>query len=199
MQVAYRETIVGAAEVTYIHKRAYGRTGEYASATIACEPIETLSSFRFENKASRLPAKSIEVVRDGLMKQKECGPLAGFPLIGVKAVLVDAKYHDADSTPRAFDIAARTALRNIRKTGLVRILEPFVTVVVTAPLERAEAIRVGLEAYGATSNKRAAGSGHVITASVPLKSLLGYEERLRRLSCNTQPSKPLSSATTSAM
>ncbi len=185
MQVAYRETIVGAAEVTYIHKRAYGRTGEYASVTIACEPIETLSSFRFENKASRLPAKFIEAVRDGLMKQKECGPLAGFPLIGVKAVLVDAKYHDADSTPLAFDIAGRTALRNIRKTGLARILEPVMTVEVTAPLEHAEAIRADFEAYGATSNERAAGSGHVITASAPLKSLLGYEERLRRLSCNT--------------
>ena len=98
MQVAYRETIVGAAE--WPSRRVCQR---YNRLRADRNPFE----LPVENKASWLPAKFIEAVRDGLMKQKECGPLAGFPLIGVKAVLVDAKYHDADSTPLAFDIAAR--------------------------------------------------------------------------------------------
>src|SRR5262249_15148928 len=123
--------------IQYTHKKQTGGSGQFAQVTIAFEPLPPDSGFVFENAVlgGAIPKEFIPSVEEGLRVQKESGPLAGFPVVDFKATLVDGKYHEMDSSPLAFEVAARAAFRDLAPTGVVRLLEPVMQVEVVTPEE----------------------------------------------------------------
>ena len=104
----YRETITRTHTQDYTHKRLFKDVGQFARVAIRFEPNPEGEDFVFETRAiSGLPEAYLVAVERGIRTLLESGPFAGFPIIGLKATLVDAAWHDTDSSPRAFEIAAR--------------------------------------------------------------------------------------------
>lgn len=137
-QVSYREAITKAAEIDYTHKKQSGGTGQFARVKIQFEPLaegETGFVFESEIKGGAVPKEYIPGVSKGLESVMNNGIVAGFPIIGVKAKLVDGAYHDVDSSVLAFEIAARAAFREGLKKGQARLMEPVMKVEVIVPEE----------------------------------------------------------------
>ncbi|TIL42058.1 elongation factor G, partial [Mesorhizobium sp.] len=112
-QVAYRETITRRHEQDYTHKKQTGGTGQFARVKILFEPNPESSEFLFESKivGGAVPKEYIPGVEKGINSVMTSGPFAGFPMIGVKATLIDGAYHDVDSSVLAFEIAGRACFR----------------------------------------------------------------------------------------
>ena len=108
-QVAYRETILGSAEVTYIHKKQSGGSGQFAKVTLSVEPLEPGKGREIENKikGASIPKEFIPGVEKGVESVAESGILAGFPIIDYKVTILDGLHHDVDSSVLAFEIASR--------------------------------------------------------------------------------------------
>jgi elongation factor G len=184
-QIAYRETIMRRGEVDYRHKKQMSGHGEFARVKIALDQPGPDSEYAclIRVAVSSLPAKWISGIRKGLETGLLSGPVAGFPLIGVTATLIDSAYHDTDSSPVAFEIAARTAVREgIRKAGPV-MLEPIMKVEVLTPEDCAERIVDDLRLRrGSIKNRNKAAAGVAIEAEVPAANLFGYFNSLRVIS-----------------
>ena len=134
-QVAYRETITKAAEIDYTHKKQTGGSGQFAKIKIRFEPGAENKGFEFVSAivGGAVPREYIPGVEKGLVSAKDTGVIAGFPMIDVKATLIDGAYHDVDSSALAFEIAARAAFREgIPKCG-PKLLEPIMSVEVVTP------------------------------------------------------------------
>ena len=183
-QVAYRETIGRGAQITFTHKSHSAGATAFAEVTILFEAGEPNSGYRFSNWIDEeiLPASLVEGVESGLMSAKECGLLAGFPVIDFEAVLVDAKYHDADSKSLAFEIAAIGAFRQLRESAFPLLLEPIMHIEVATPEDY-----VG-DVIGDLNNRRGMiqGTGQrgevlLLFAMVPLSNMFGYENVLRSM------------------
>ena len=121
--------------IKYTHKKQTGGSGQFAEVSIDFEPLPPGSGFVFENDVvgGSIPKEFIPSVEKGLKAQKECGLLAGFPVIDFKATLTDGKYHEVDSNALTFDIAARAAFRELAAKGAVKLLEPIMKVEVVTP------------------------------------------------------------------
>lgn len=136
-QVNYRESISRTSEVRYVHKKQSGGQGQFAEISMRFEPMESGSGYEFKSeiKGGSVPREYIPGVVKGLEECMSNGVLAGFPVVDVRAVLVDGTYHDVDSSVLAFQLAARGAFREgIRKAG-PRLLEPIMRVEVVTPDE----------------------------------------------------------------
>lgn len=136
-QVNYRESISKMSEVKYVHKKQSGGQGQFADITVRFEPLDAGSGYEFKSeiKGGAVPKEYIPGVMKGLEECMGNGVLAGFPVVDVRAILVDGSYHDVDSSVLAFQLAARGAFREgIRKAG-PRLLEPIMKVEVITPEE----------------------------------------------------------------
>lgn len=111
------------------------------------------------------------------------GPLASFPVIGMRVMLVDGSAHESDSTPRTFEIATGAAMRTVMKRGEPQILEPILRVEITAPEMYAEAIVADLKVRNGRSDGRGRRSRNGITMSalIPASGFIGYAEILSHL------------------
>ncbi len=116
-QVAYRETITRTHEEDYTHKKQSGGTGQFARVKIVFEPNPDGDEFKFESKivGGSVPKEYIPGVQKGIESVLSSGPLAGFPMLGVKATLIDGAFHDVDSSVLAFEIASRACFREAAK------------------------------------------------------------------------------------
>lgn len=131
----YRESISKVSEVKYVHKKQSGGQGQFADITVRFEPLEAGSGYEFKSeiKGGAVPKEYIPGVMKGLEECMSNGVLAGFPVVDVRAVLVDGSYHDVDSSVLAFQLAARGAFREgVRKAG-PKMLEPIMKVEVITP------------------------------------------------------------------
>lgn len=136
-QVNYRESISKVSEVKYVHKKQSGGQGQFADITVRFEPMEPGSGYEFKSeiKGGAVPREYIPGVMKGLEECMSNGVLAGYPVVDVRAALVDGSYHDVDSSVLAFQLAARGAFREgMRKAG-PRMLEPIMRVEVVTPEE----------------------------------------------------------------
>ncbi|KAG7016910.1 Elongation factor G-1, chloroplastic, partial [Cucurbita argyrosperma subsp. argyrosperma] len=159
-QVNYRESISKISEVKYVHKKQSGGQGQFADITVRFEPMDAGSGYEFKSeiKGGAVPKEYIPGVVKGLEECMSNGVLAGFPVVDVRAVLVDGSYHDVDSSVLAFQLAARGAFREgMRKAG-PRMLEPIMKVEVVTPEEHL---------------------GDVVDALVPLAEMFQYVSTLR--------------------
>ena len=134
-QVAYRETITREAEIDYTHKKQSGGSGQFARVKIVFEPNPEGEDFLFESKivGGNVPKEYIPGVQKGIQSVMDNGPVAGFPMLGVPATLLDGAYHDVDSSVLAFEIAARAAFREGAQKAGAKLLEPIMKVEVVTP------------------------------------------------------------------
>jgi elongation factor G len=181
-QVAYRETFRAAAKVEGKFARQSGGRGQFGHVWIEFEPNEEGKGFEFENKivGGVVPREYVPAVAAGLEDSMKNGVLAGYPLVDVKAALVDGSYHDVDSSEMAFKVAASLALKNaISKCNPV-ILEPVMRVEVVIPEEYMGDIMGQVTARrGRVEGMEARGNAQVVRAMIPLSEMFGYATALR--------------------
>ncbi|WP_102830624.1 elongation factor G [Bartonella bovis] len=183
-QVAYRETITKVAEIDYTHKKQSGGAGQFARVKIIFEPHDS-DDFVFESKivGGAIPKEYIPGVQKGIESVMGSGPLAGFPMLGVKATLIDGGYHDVDSSVLAFEIAARAAFREGAQKAGAQLLEPIMKVEVVTPEDYMGDVIGDLNSRrGQISGTEVRGIATVINAMVPLANMFGYVNTLRSMS-----------------
>ncbi|MFN4272875.1 MAG: elongation factor G [Aliihoeflea sp.] len=184
-QVAYRETITRAAEIDYTHKKQTGGTGQFARVKIVFEPNPESDEFVFESKivGGNVPKEYIPGVQKGIQSVLSSGPLAGFPMLGVKATLLDGAYHDVDSSVLAFEIASRAAFREGAQKAGAQLLEPIMKVEVVTPEEYVGGVIGDINGRrGQIQGQEARGIATVINAMVPLANMFKYVDTLRSMS-----------------
>jgi elongation factor G len=186
-QVAYREKLIRSATVIYTHKRQVGGSGEYAEVKIVAEPLPAGStpSFVFSNEVvgGAVPEAFIAGAVRGLESVLGSGVLAGFPVDDLKVSLVDGRFHQADSSERAFEIAARMALREALQKGGVVLLEPVMKIEIVTPEDSIGSITGDLKSRrGQIQSQDMRGDASVITATAPLANMFSYGDDLRALS-----------------
>jgi elongation factor G len=184
-QVGYRETIRRGGIIDYTHKKPFGPKSEFARIKIRLVPGEPGSGFIFEPQiaAAAVPAEYIPGVEKGLQSAVASGILAGFPVIDLKVELINGAYHDVDSSPMAFEIAARAAMREcLQKCGSV-LLEPIMKVEVTTPEDCAGTVLVDLRSRrGRMLRSTKIADGVLIEAFVGLADMFGYINNLHAMS-----------------
>jgi len=185
-QVAYREAITSSAEIDYTHKKQSGGTGQYARVKIQFQPLpEGQSGFVFasEIKGGTVPKEYIPGVVKGLESVMNNGIVAGFPIIGIKATLVDGAFHDVDSSVLAFEIAARAAFKQGLRKANARLMEPIMKVDVTTPEEHMGNVIGDINSRrGQVSELGERGNMKTVKAMVPLANMFQYVSTLRGMS-----------------
>jgi len=184
-QVAYRETITRRGEIDYTHKKQTGGAGQFARVKLVIEPAEPGEGIVFESAVvgGSVPREYIPGVEKGIRSAAETGVLVGFPLIDVKATLVDGASHDVDSSVMAFEIASRAAFREGIEKSAPRLLEPMMRVEVVTPEEYLGDIIGDLNSRrGSVSGMDSRANARVVTAMVPLANMFGYVNQLRSMS-----------------
>ncbi|WP_413452116.1 elongation factor G [Georgenia phoenicis] len=184
-QVAYRETIRRAAEkVDYTHKKQTGGSGQFAKVQVTFEPLDTAEGelYEFENKVTggRVPREYIPSVDAGIQDAMQNGVLAGYPMVGVKAILLDGGYHEVDSSEMAFKIAGSMVFKEgVRKADPV-LLEPVMDVEVRTPEEYMGDVIGDLNSRRGMIQSMTDATGiKVVRALVPLSEMFGYVGDLR--------------------
>jgi elongation factor G len=184
-QVAYRETIRKTVEKhDYTHKKQTGGSGQFAKVQISIEPLDPAGDtmYEFANKVTggRVPREYIPSVDAGIQDAMQYGILAGFPLVGVKASLLDGQYHDVDSSEMAFKIAGSMAFKEAARKASPVLLEPMMAVEVRTPEEYMGDVIGDLNSRrGQIQSMEDAMGVKVIRALVPLSEMFGYIGDLR--------------------
>jgi elongation factor G len=184
-QVAYREKISKPVTVDYTHKKQTGGAGQFARVKIVAEPLPPASGFVFENEiiGGTVPKEYIPGVEKGLESVLGSGVLAGFPVVDLKVALIDGAYHDVDSSALAFEICARSALREALQKGAPVLLEPIMKVEVVTPEDYTGSVIGDLNSRrGQIQGQDVRGNANVINAMVPLANMFGYVSNLRSMS-----------------
>ena len=185
-QVAYRETIrVPVDKVQGKFVRQSGGRGQYGHVVINIEPTEPGTGFLFEDAivGGAIPREYINPVQQGIREAMDSGVLAGYPLIDIKATLIDGSYHDVDSNEMAFKIAGSMALKEGVRKANPAILEPIMDVEVVTPDEYLGDVMGDLNSRrGKIGGMTQRAGAQVIGASVPLAEMFGYSTTLRSLS-----------------
>ncbi|MEZ5881042.1 MAG: elongation factor G [Nitratireductor sp.] len=184
-QVAYRETITQGHEVDYTHKKQSGGSGQFARVKILFEPNPEGEDFAFESKivGGNVPKEYVPGVEKGIQSVLNSGPLAGFPMLGVKATLLDGAYHDVDSSVLAFEIASRAAFREAAPKAGAQLLEPIMKVEVVTPEEYVGDVIGDLNSRrGQIQGQEMRGIAVVVNAHVPLANMFKYVDNLRSMS-----------------
>ena len=184
-QVAYRETLKSSVlKYDYTHKKQTGGSGQFAKVQISLEPMEVTveKAYEFENAVTggRVPREYIPAVDAGIQDAMQVGVLAGFPTVGVKAILVDGQYHDVDSSEMAFKIAGSMAYKEAARKANPILLEPLMAVEVRTPEEYMGDVIGDLNSRrGQIQSMEDATGVKVVRALVPLSEMFGYVGDLR--------------------
>ncbi len=181
-QVAYREKLTKKTEIDYTHKKQSGGSGQFAKVKIVFEPAEPGAGSSFESKivGGAVPKEYIPGVEKGFQSVLGSGVLAGFPVVDVKATLVDGAYHDVNSSALAFEIASRAAFREGLQKGGSVLLEPIMKVEVVSPEEHTGFVMGDLlSRRGHVQGQDMRANAVVINAMVPLSNMFGYVNQLR--------------------
>jgi len=183
-QVAYREAITRPAKIEYTHKKQSGGSGQFAKVVVEFSPLddeaETGFVFEQEIKGGSVPKEYIPGVAKGLESVMSSGILAGFPVIGCKATLVDGAFHDVDSSVMAFEIAGRQAARKGLREAGSKLMEPLMKVDVTVPEESMGDVIGDINSRrGMVAELAERGNMKVVRAKVPLANMFQYVSQLR--------------------
>ena len=166
------------------HKKQTGGSGQFAKVQLSFEPLDTAEGevYEFENAVTggRVPREYIPSVDAGIQDAMQFGVLAGYPMVGVKATLLDGAYHDVDSSEMAFKIAGSQAFKEgVRKANPI-ILEPLMAVEVRTPEEFMGDVIGDLNSRrGQIQSMEDATGVKVVNALVPLSEMFGYIGDLR--------------------
>ncbi|MBF5058227.1 elongation factor (EF) [Alcanivorax sp. 521-1] len=184
-QVAYRETFTKAADVEGKFVKQSGGRGQYGHVKVKFEPIDRDSDFVFEEQihGGVVPKEYFGAVQKGIDEQLQAGVLAGYPILGVKAILYDGSYHEVDSNENAFRMAGGLAVKNAAKEAGAVLLEPMMKVEAVTPEEYMGDVMGDLNRRrGIVQGMEDTLSGKIIRAEVPLSEMFGYATDLRSMS-----------------
>jgi len=187
-KVSYRESPSQSVEFNYKHKKQTGGSGQFAHIVGKMEPVpqdsEDALNFEFEDKISqgRIPKEYIPAVGKGFEDCMTKGPVAEFPVVGLKVTLLDGSYHDVDSSEMAFKIAAQGCFRENFMKMKPTLLEPIMNVNVEIP-ESYQGPVTGdiIVRRGMVTHTEVTGDNSVISAEIPLASMFGYATELRSM------------------
>lgn len=183
-KVPYRETITKAAEVTTRHKKQTGGHGQFAEAKIRLEPLPRGGGYEFVDKifGGAISQNYRPSVDKGIQYAAQMGPLAGYPVVDFRVVLLDGKEHPVDSSDMAFQICGRKAFREAVKLAGPTLLEPIMQVEITTPDEFLGDIMGDLNSRrGRVQGMEPADGQTVVKAQVPLAEMLTYSQALRSI------------------
>ncbi len=184
-KIPYKETIKLGAKAQGKYKKQSGGRGQYGDCWIQIEPLQRGEDFEFVNKivGGSIPRQYIPAVEKGIVEAMHEGVIAGFPMVGLKAMLYDGSYHSVDSSEMAFKIAGSMAIKKATQDAKPVILEPIVKMEVITPDEFLGNV------IGDLNGKRGkvqgvepqAGSSQKITALVPMAEMLTYANQLNSI------------------
>jgi elongation factor G len=184
-QVAYREALRIPVDQHYTHKKQSGGRGQFAEVYIEFTPLEGSTGFEFENGivgGSRSRESSFPRLRRASRGALDQGPLAGYPVEGVKARLYDGKFHNVDSDQVSFEIAGRMAFREAARRARPILMEPIMDVEVITPEEYMGDVIGDLNSRrGKIQSMGQRHDAHVIKAFVPLSAMFGYSTDMRSI------------------
>lgn len=184
-RVAYRETITQSVTAEGKFVRQSGGRGQFGHVVMEFEPLSDGTEFKFEDKVigGTVPREYISSVEHGVKDAMSSGVVAGYPVVGILARLVDGSYHEVDSSDIAFKIAGSMAFQEACRKAKPVLLEPIMEVEVVLPNEYLGDVMGDLQSRRASIkgiNSRP--DGQVLNAAVPLAEMFGYATRLRSLS-----------------
>ncbi|MEJ2619219.1 MAG: elongation factor G [Candidatus Thiodiazotropha sp.] len=183
-KVAYKETITGIvarAEGRFV--RQTGGHGQYGHVILCLTPDDTIDGVIFENSLShgKIPNQFIAAIEAGIIESSRSGVIGGYPVSGINVNLIDGSYHEMDSTPISFKVAAGKAFRNGLELGIPTLLEPVVSCNVITPEEQLGDVLAQLANRRSEIEGISDRPGHIksIHNMVPLSEMFGYATELR--------------------
>jgi elongation factor G len=185
-QVAYKETITVPVRAEGRHVRQSGGKGQYGHCVVEFAPQERGVGYEFVDKVvgGSIPREFIAPINAGIREAMETGGQAGYPIVDLKATVVDGSYHEVDSSEMAFKIAGSLALKEAIKRGRSVILEPIMAVEVVTPDDFMGDVIGDLNSRrGHIQGMELRAGAQVVRATVPLATMFGYATDLRS---NTQ-------------
>lgn len=183
-QVAYRETVSSVARAQGEFSRSAAGKNQFGQVTIEVRPNESGKGLEFVNELALevLPESYVKSVAKGAVEALRVGPVAGYPMIDVMAVLVDAAYDEEDATETAYTVAASIAARDAVRQASPIMMEPVFEVEVVTPEEYVGEVIADLSSrMGRVEGIQSRDILQVVTALVPLSQLFGYVTQLRSL------------------
>ena len=181
-QVAYKETIRNKVKAQGKFIRQSGGKGQYGDVWLELEPLEPGTGIQFESKivGGAVPKEYIKPTEDGFREATNTGILAGYPVVDIKATLVDGSYHEVDSSEMAFKIAASMAFKEACKQAKPVLLEPIMKVEIVVPEEyMGDVIGDVNSRRGRLEGMEAKNGMQTIHAFIPLSEMFGYATDLR--------------------
>jgi len=182
--VSYRETISASAVVELRHIRQTGGSGEFAVVKLEVSPGAPGSGFSFEStvRGGAIPKEFVKAVEQGCRESSHSGAIAGYPVVDVKATLLDGETHEVDSSDRAFKIAASLAMRDGMTEAKPILLEPVMAVEIVTPDQFVGAVQGDINArHGQILGIDLRGETQVLRVEVPLSKMFGYVSDLRSM------------------
>ncbi|MDA1278522.1 MAG: elongation factor G [Chloroflexi bacterium] len=183
-RVAYRETVTAIATAQGKLVRQTGGHGQFGDCTLRLEPLEPGGGLQFESAitGSTLPKEYFKPIEQGFREAARSGVLAGYPVVDLKAVLVDGSYHEVDSSEMAFKVAASMAFKAAMSKGKPALLEPIMNIEVVTPAEYLGDVLGDLNSRRSqVQNMEARGDVQVISAFIPLAETFQYATHVRSL------------------
>ncbi|MGK5092798.1 elongation factor G [Deltaproteobacteria bacterium TL4] len=187
-QVNYREAISAPADYDYLHKKQTGGSGQFAGVSGSIEPIsqegDSPINFEFVNQifGGSIPSEHIQACEHGFRDVMDKGPLAAFPMVGIRVFLKDGKYHDVDSSDLAYRLASQKAMKQAISRAKPMLLEPVMKVEVETPGEYQGPVIGDLSSRrGVIYGSEVKGEDTVVLAGVPLAEMFGYATQLRSM------------------
>ena len=184
-KIAYREKIKKTVQAHGRHKKQTGGSGQFGDVWIRFEPQEEQDEMMFAEEVfgGSVPKNFYPAVEKGIQEAVQKGPLAGYPMVGLKAVLYDGSYHPVDSNEMAFKLAAILAFKEAMPNAMPTLLEPIGALAVTIPEDY-----VG-DVMGDLSKRRGrpmgmnpdADGNTVVEAEVPMAEMSSYAIDLRAM------------------
>ncbi|HEX9990843.1 MAG TPA: elongation factor G [Chloroflexia bacterium] len=183
-QVAYKETFKRPVRARGLFKRQTGGRGMFGDAVVEFEPLDRGGGYEFVNKivGGSVPKEYIAPVGKGIQKKMESGGRAGYPLVDLRATLVDGSYHEVDSSEMAFEIAGSLALQEAMEKAGTSILEPIMRMEIVTPEQFMGDVIGDLNSRrGHVESTESKSGGVIVRGYVPLANLFGYTTDLRSM------------------
>ena len=183
-QVAYRETIIGSVEHEYRHVKQTGGRGQYAHMKFRIEPTNPGDGFQFKDEITggKISREYLNAIERGIVDEMAAGPYAGVPMVDICVTVFDGSMHDVDSSEQAFRTCGKMGFREACLQAGLTLLEPLMSVEVTAPEDSTGAITGSLcSKRGRVQGMDSKGGATVLQGYVPLAEMFGYASELRNL------------------
>jgi len=183
-QVAYRETILAPVEHEYRHVKQTGGRGQYAHMVFRIEPTDPGSGFQFDDEVTggKISREYLAAIERGIVEEMAAGPYAGFPMVDIRVTVLDGSMHEVDSSEQAFRTCGRMGFREACQIAGLELLEPIMSVEVTAPEDATGALTGNLSSKrGRIAGMDNRANAVILRATVPLAEMFGYASEVRNL------------------